>query len=600
MTDQAMLKVLLITLSTTLIMLSGCSTQPRQTGSDLEFVQEGPLSVIQQHLAMDSLIDADKAIQEIDVLSLSADDQIRFYWLKARLAIALGRGDEAITALNAVDPGAFEKIPEIPQHESGFLRAQALYLKGSFIASARERMFLSGVLSGDNYVQNHQGIWASLLQAETTELETLSEKTQTSLFKGWLALALVVKKNQMDLDRQLSNLRIWQAQFSSHPAAKELPGELDQLEDVVDNKADFIALMLPLDGKLARTGQAIRDGFFAAYYEAVNAGASVPRVKVYDTSTGDFWTLYKQAILDGNELVIGPLTKTSVERLQQESRLPVPTLALNYGQRDFTENPAQLYQFGLAVEDEAELSAQFARQKGFQSAVALVPEGSWGERVFYRFSQSWQAQGGALVEAQFFKGTGDYNKVIRQLLSIDDSERRAADIRRQLRTRLEFQPRRRQDVDFIFVAALPQQARQIKPTLAFNFAQDLPMIATSQVYSGSPSRSKDSDLNGVMFCDIPWILDNPPLRQTVKQLWSQAQGSLDRLYAMGADAFTLYPRLEQIKILRHSRIPGHTGRLAMDDYGQIVRQLSFAQFKNGIVQKTQGVVGHVEQQRGLQ
>lgn len=600
MKTQAMSNRLLSVLIITTLMIAGCSTQPsRTTSGNVPIAEEGPLSTIQNHMAMDRLFEADIAIQELDPYTLSQDDQIRYYWLKAKLAVALGRGEEAITALNTVPPGAFSRIKDIPEHDSGFIRAQALYLKGEFIASARERMFLSGVLNGEPYQQNHQGIWSSLMQAGLKDIETLQQKTQTVLFKGWLDLALVIKRNQINLDQQLSNLRLWQAQYDGHPAAKDLPGELDQLEDYVENKADYIALMLPLNGKLARTGKAIRDGFFAAYYQAVEAGADVPQVKIYDTSQGDFWNLYKQAILDGNELVIGPLSKQSVERLQQEPRLPVQTLALNYGNRDYQENPEQLYQFGLAVEDEAELAATFARQQGHQSAVALVPQGSWGERVFSRFSQAWQGQGGALVEAQFFKGSGDYNKVISRLLSVDDSERRAYKLRRQLRTRLEFQARRRQDVDFIFVAALPHQARQIKPTLAFNFASDIPMIATSQVYSGTPSRSKDRDLNDVMFCDIPWILDNPELRQTVKQQWPQAKGGLDRLYAMGADAFTLYPRLGQIKVLRYSRIPGYTGQLAMDQYGQIVRKLSFAQFKNGLAKKTQGVVGHVEQQRSL-
>jgi len=314
----------------------------------------------------------------------------------------------------------------------------------------------------------------------------------------------------------------------------------------------------------------------------------VPEIKIYDTAKSkDFWSLYQQAILDGNELIIGPLEKKSVIRLQQEEYLPVPTLALNYGNRDQSENPELLFQFGLAVEDEAELASHYARQQGYQRALVLAPKGSWGERVFNRFSRSWQAQGGELIEAQFFSGKADYNKVIARLMSVNDSERRVRNLRRQLGVRLEFQARRRQDVDFIFVAALPHQARQIKPTLAFNFAKNIPMIATSQIYSGKKSRKKDRDLENVVFCDIPWVLNNNPMRKKIQSLWPNTRSSLDRLYALGLDAFQLYPRLGQIKVLTQSNVQGQTGQLTMDQHGQIVRNLPFAQFKKGLAKKIQ-------------
>lgn len=582
-------------------LLAACSSTPKQSSNTaLNLSSDSALSSIEPLIANHRYIDAEDALKKIDIYSLSELEQIQFYWLSANLAVQLGRGDAAITALNAVPPGSFTKLTGIDPNSPGFLRAAALHLKGEFIASARERMFLAGVLTGEQYDINHQAIWNSLLQAEDADLENLSNKSSTQIFKGWLELALIIKRNQVDLDRQLSSLRLWQVQYNGHPAEKTLPGGLDQLEEYVENKANYIALMLPLSGKLAVTGKAVRDGLFAAYYQAKELGAQVPEIRVYDTAaTSDFWGLYKQAILDGNELIIGPLEKHAVERLQQESRLPVPTLALNYGNRDATENPNLLYQYGLAVEDEAQLAANYARQQGYQSAVVLMPKGPWGERVFKRFSDTWQAQGGKLIEAQFFTGKGDYNKVISRLFAVDDSESRARSIRRQIGTGMEFQARRRQDVDFIFVAALPHQARQIKPTLAFNFARNIPMVATSQIYSGIPSRSKDRDLNDVVFCDIPWILEKNPLRQQVQGLWSQAKGSLDRLYALGVDAYRLYPRLGQIKLLKHSRVQGETGSLAMDEYGQIIRTLPFAKFEKGIAVKTQGYVENVETHSGI-
>lgn len=581
--------------------LAGCSSQPKQTTLDAiqSTSNDSQLLQIEQKIVDFKLFEAEQQLNQIDPYSLTEEERIFYHWLGANLSVALGRGDAAIASLNAVPPGAFAQLSSIDPNAPGFLRATALHLKEAFIASARERMFLSGVLEGQQYESNHHAIWASLLLAQNEDIAALAEKSTTKLFKGWLDLALIIKRNQIDVDRQLSMLRKWQVQYDGHPAAKDLPGGLDQLEDYAENKAKYVALMLPLTGKLGATGRAVREGIMAAYYQAKKAGANVPQIQIYDTNKHkDFWELYKQAIFDGNEMVIGPLNKAHVERLQSEGRLPVPTLALNYGKRDSESNPDQLFQFGLAVEDEAELAALYARQQGHQSAVALIPKGPWGERVFKRFSESWKAQGGHLIEAQFFNGKSDYNKVISRLFTVDDSERRARNLRRQLGTKLEFQARRRDDVDFIFVAALPHQARQIKPTLAFNFAKDIPVIATSQIYSGTPSRIKDRDLNTVVFCDIPWMLEKNAMRRQIHKLWPKAKGGLDRLFALGIDAYQLYPRLGQIKVFRHSNIQGQTGQLAMDDYGQIVRSLPFAVFEKGLAKKTQGYVRNVQPKQG--
>ena len=113
------------------------------------------------------------------------------------------------------------------------------------------------------------------------------------------------------------------------------------------------------------------------------------------------------------------------------------------------------------------------------------------------------------------------------------------------------------------------------------------MLATSQIYKGVKSRTKDRDLEDVVFCDIPWILDKDPLRKDIQKLWPKSHSSLDRLFALGIDAFQVYPRLGQIKVLNYSSIQGKTGQLAMDQYGQIVRSLPFAVFKKGIATKTQ-------------
>ncbi|EPN70806.1 lipoprotein, partial [Pseudomonas syringae pv. actinidiae ICMP 19101] len=74
-------------------------------------------------------------------------------------------------------------------------------------------------------------------------------------------------------------------------------------------------------------------------------------------------------------------------------------------------------------------------------------------------------------------------------------------------TQVAAQPSRRQDIDFMFLAATPQQAQQIKPTMVFQYAGDVPVYATSHLFTNSNDHAQYMDLNGVRFCETPWLLN---------------------------------------------------------------------------------------------
>ena len=61
---------------------------------------------------------------------------------------------------------------------------------------------------------------------------------------------------------------------------------------------------------------------------------------------------------------------------------------------------------------------------------------------------------------------------------------------------LQFDPRRRQDIDFVFLAADAKAGRLIKSQLKFHYSGDLPVYSTSSIYSRD-GRS-DSDLDELM------------------------------------------------------------------------------------------------------
>src|SRR3990167_8979148 len=95
-----------------------------------------------------------------------------------------------------------------------------------------------------------------------------------------------------------------------------------------------IALLLPLQCKYRQSAIAIQNGFMTAHYAAaakLDTGKSAPTIRVYDsTDIRNFMNVYRQAVNDGADIIVGPLQKENVHQLViTKTELPVPTIALN-------------------------------------------------------------------------------------------------------------------------------------------------------------------------------------------------------------------------------------------------------------------------------
>lgn len=524
---------------------------------------------------------ATRILDEVSLDSLKPAQQVFAATLDAELAMARNKPKSALKALQHPSLERLAELKVDQQIRTQLVQARALEADGQILAAARERVFIAPLLSGEAAKTNHETIWALVSSLPQSQLISSGD----SDLDGWLSLALATK-NAGTPDQQLAAIDTWKNQHAGHPAAEQLPQSLGKLKELAGQPLQKIALLLPQEGQLASVARALRDGFLAAHYQAQQAGQNPPEVLLYDSSRlSSLDDFYRQAQADGVQLVVGPLEKPLVKQLSERPQLPLTTLALNYSDAG-RESPAQLFQFGLAAEDEAREVARRAWADGMRSAVALVPQGEWGNRVLAAFQQSWQAAGGNLIAAEHVDQPVELAQQIADLLQLRQSEARAKRLQSTLGTPLAALPARRQDIDFIFLAATPQQAQQIKPTLAFQYAGDLPVYATSHLYTGGQNPTQYQDLEGIRFCETPWLLDaNDPLRQQVDQQWPQAAGSLGRLYAMGVDAFRLAPRLSQLKALPDSRVEGLSGNLSLNQAQRIERQLPWAEFRNGQVQR---------------
>ncbi|MEX3773724.1 penicillin-binding protein activator [Pseudomonas sp. MYb118] len=519
-------------------------------------------------------------LQQVPVEQLKPGQQVFASTLAAELAMTRNQPKAALSALSHPSMQQLGELPVEQQVRTGTVHARALEADGQTLAAARERIFIAPMLSGEAASKNHEAIWTLIASLPTEQLQP----TGNDDLSGWMALALAVK-SAGTLEQQQAAIDNWRAQNPKHPAAAQLPQALTNLKELASQPLSKIALLLPQDGPLASVGKALREGFMAAHYQAQQAGQKPPAIAFYDssrlTSLDEF---YRKAQADGVQLVVGPLEKPLVKQLSTRPQLPITTLALNYSEGE--QGPAQLFQFGLAAEDEAREVSRRARADGLHRAAIMVPKGEWGDRVLRAFSQDWQANGGSVVATERVDQPVQLAQQIADMFQLRQSEGRAKSLQSTVGSQVAAQPSRRQDIEFIFLAATPQQAQQIKPTLNFQYAGDVPVYATSHVFSASGDVNQYNDMNGIRFCETPWLLDvNDPLRKQVTAQWPQAAGSLGRLYAMGVDAYRLAPRLGQLKALPDSRIEGQSGSLGMTQNQRVVRQLPWAEFVNGQVQR---------------
>ncbi|WP_338522693.1 penicillin-binding protein activator [Pseudomonas batumici] len=523
---------------------------------------------------------AAQILAQVPLDTLKPAQQVYASTLAAELAMTRNQPKAALTALSHPSLERLGELPVDQQVRTQTVRARALEADGQTLAAARERIFIAPLLSGDAARNNHEAIWALIAALPTDQLQA----TGNDDLSGWLSLARAVKSSGT-LEQQQAAIDTWRAQNPKHPAAQQLPLALVKLKELASQPLSKIALLLPQDGPLASVGKALREGFMAAHYQAQQAGQKPPAIEFYDSSRiGSLDDFYRKAQASGVQLVIGPLEKPLVKQLSARPQLPITTLALNYSES--AQNPAQLFQFGLAAEDEAREVARRARADGLHRAAIMVPKGEWGDRVLKAFRQNWEANGGSVVGIERVDQPVALAQQIAELFQLRQSEGRAKSLQSTVGGQVSAQPSRRQDIEFIFLAATPQQAQQIKPTLNFQYAGDVPVYATSHVFSATGDQNQYNDMNGIRFCETPWLLDaNDPLRRQVTAQWPQAGGALGRLYAMGVDAYRLAPRLGQLKALPDSRIDGLSGSLSMDAAQRVERQLPWAQFVSGQVQR---------------
>ena len=547
--------------------------------------EQPPLAIrwAEDYLGRGQLAEAEQLLSMVRPDAI--DGNLRLEWVLASARVRLAqqdtRGALRLLSSDVLEvPALLEEAPEGLRNQLLLLRADSLALAGRTVESLRERVALDPGLDEDRQQYNRQTTWTLLMQAPRQVLRELEETSEDELL-GWVELAMLYRDPLADIDSQVHQLEQWQQRWEDHPAEEDQPAMVRALHEAIRERPEHIAVLLPLEGSMQPAGEAIRDGMLTAYFSALEQGHPVPVIRFHDTADRPIVEVYNEALVEGADFVLGPLDRESGETLAAVDKLPVTTLALNYVRdQSVTDN---FHQFGLSPEDEARQVASQAHTEGARLAGVLHPRSEWGRRVARAFEHHWEELDATVTTRASFGE--NHGAAVSELLNINRSEARARAIRRYT-GELEFEPRRRQDLDFLFLLANPSQARQVKPALNFHYAADLQVFSISNVYAGRPDPSRDGDLDGIRFVDIPWLLDrDSTLHDAAQQAWPAGHGPYTRLFALGVDAYRLAPRLTLLRSVPDSNMPGATGQLQLKENNRIERELDWAWFTRGQPQR---------------
>ncbi|MBT2115641.1 penicillin-binding protein activator [Dyella sp. LX-66] len=486
---------------------------------------------------------------------LSGDEPVRLDLLQAEFALKQNNPQRALQL--TTQPGV--AVPANLQLRQLELRAKAMDATGDAWGAARSRVEMDERLSGIDQTQNRKQILAQLAKLGVDPLkQRAAAMQQGDRMLPWInealsQLGVAVARPQPTLEQQVGTM---------------IPGQDANVREGY-KMPERVALLLPASGSFAAAGATIREGFFAAYADAARNRAPRPPVKVYDSGGTPAGAVkaYQQAVADGAKLVVGPLTRGEVSALFGQAELPVQLLALNHP--DDKSLPAGgVAEFGLLPETEGAQAADHMVERGLLTAYVVVTGEDYGQRAANAFKAELEARGGKVARMATLNGNGvNYASLIAGLNAADAGSDAG-----------------------VFISMRPQQARLLLPQLRLARV-NLPVFATSHVYAGVDDAGANHDLEGVEFCDAPWLFDAQPGLPDHAEIAAQlpsARGPAARLFAFGMDAWNLIPYVDWLREHAGSYLPGASGQLTADQFGRVRRVLVWAKFQDGLAHPLSG------------
>ena len=194
-----------------------------------------------------------------------------------------------------------------------------------------------------------------------------------------------------------------------------------------------VAVLLPLSGPNAGLGQAMLNAAQLAVFSF--AGKNF-ELLVHDTrgTPQGASEAASAAIGDGAAMILGPLLAASVRAVGPQAQAAnVPVVAFS-SDRSVVGNGT--YTMGFLPSAEILRIVAYARSKGVRRFAVLAPDNVYGETVLRALEAAVAANGGTLVQVQFYDPYAtDFTSAVRALADYDNRRQALLDQRKELEGR---------------------------------------------------------------------------------------------------------------------------------------------------------------------
>ncbi|WP_281716333.1 penicillin-binding protein activator [Alteromonas sp. CyTr2] len=510
------------------------------------------------------------------------------------------------------------------------LQTQLFTQQGNLAAAANS--VLKTNLTDDEKVQQ---VWQWITSIPASSLDSVGSAYPD--LSPFITLRELTEENASSPEKLAKSLQQFKQVYRGHVLENALPENVIEATQLTDAGANDIAVLLPLSGRLARTGQVVKNGIMAAYYTDVEKRQDehlLPRLRFIDTNEVDTQHLLSE--IGDTKFIIGPLLKDTVERLIPSLPLGVNVLALNRPDElpdnastkglatgssnpavaddalasgtglagDDTQNelhslglPTSLNYYGLAPEDEAKQLAEFIFNKGYRAPIVIAAQSSLYQRMDDTFKKHWRILNNqenkqrANITSVSFNDSNSLREGITQALDVAQSNERINQIEYMTNDEVYNMPRSRRDIDAIVAFASPQDTELLNPIIEASLnpydGKQVPVYATSRSMDYDSGKNQWRDLQNVHFIDMPWLMPShswQPLQQEVEQAWQNQNTMQKRLFAFGFDAYQLLPQLGMLNTLKYLSHEGLTGTLSLNQQGEVIRKQPQAIIRNEKVQ----------------
>jgi uncharacterized protein len=316
-------------------------------------------------------------------------------------------------------------------------------------------------------------------------------------------------------------------------------------------RTDAIALILPLESPAyGRAAEAVKAGFL----DAASRAGSGSRVRVIGHGDDGVLPAFAAAENAGVALAVGPLTRDDLRTVIAMAPARPRMLALN--QVEDASLPAGAYSLTLSVDADAALLARVARADGVHAIALVASNTPLPQRFVAAFAAEWR------------RGAGNPPREYR----FDPDPEMLGLLRRELAAR---------PPDAVVLAVDGDDA-----ALAKSFLPPGPVYAVSQIADGLPPQML-RDLDGVRFVEIPWLAEPDSLPLAGAPRANLGNPVLERLYALGLDAFALAQMLAEPVPPERIELDGATGHLSLTPARSFARQGRLMEIRGGQVQPSQ-------------